>query len=333
MILVNIHNNCHIATSICQFLDLMFPELWAPFEIIGLFLGFPDSSVDKESAWNAGDPGSIPESGRSPGERIGNPLLCSWASLVAQLVKNPPAMWETWVRPPCWKDALEKGKATYSSILAWRIPWTVHGLTESDITERLSLSLSTLTVLNPWASHFPGLTQPHWSLISRLLCRTLCLTLTSQYCRALRDFSGPLFHPDLFIWQSSLDTYLFNHLYIEDSKYLPLSQTSLSNCRLLCLTSFSISTLGAENISNSVCLKFYVLVLPYHPYPHLAIIKLSQFHWMTITYFPLLRPKILKSLLNSLFFLYRVPLTYRETRPCCLHAFWIYLSPPPQLLS
>ena len=49
----------------------------------------------------------------------------SWASLVAQLVKNLPAMQETWVRSLRWEDPLEKGKATHSSILAWRIPWTV----------------------------------------------------------------------------------------------------------------------------------------------------------------------------------------------------------------
>ena len=88
-------------------------------------MGFPDSSVDKESACNAGDPGSIPGLGRYPGERIGYPLQYSWASLVAQLVKNQPAMRETWVRSLGWEDPLEKGKATYSSILAWRIPWTV----------------------------------------------------------------------------------------------------------------------------------------------------------------------------------------------------------------
>ena len=57
--------------------------------------GFPDSSGGKESACNAGDPSSIPESGRSGGEGIGYPLQYSWASLVAQLVKNPPAMRET----------------------------------------------------------------------------------------------------------------------------------------------------------------------------------------------------------------------------------------------
>ena len=61
---------------------------------------------------------------------------------MAQLVKNPPAMRETWVRSLDWEDPLEKGKATPSSILAWRIPWTVHGgLKELDTTERISLSL------------------------------------------------------------------------------------------------------------------------------------------------------------------------------------------------
>ena len=87
--------------------------------------GFPDSSVGKESACNAGDPGSIPGLGRSAGEGIGYPLQYSWGSLVAPLVKNLPAMWETWVRSLGWEDSLEKGKATHSSILAWRIPWTV----------------------------------------------------------------------------------------------------------------------------------------------------------------------------------------------------------------
>ena len=57
--------------------------------------GFPGSSVGKESTCNAGDPGSIPGWGRSTGEGIGYPFQYSWASLVAQLVKNPPATWET----------------------------------------------------------------------------------------------------------------------------------------------------------------------------------------------------------------------------------------------
>ena len=76
----------------------------------------------KESTCNAGDPGLIPGSGRSSEAGIGYPLQYSWASLVARLVKNPLAMWETWVRSLGWEDALEEGKATYCSILAWRIP-------------------------------------------------------------------------------------------------------------------------------------------------------------------------------------------------------------------
>ena len=93
-----------------------------------VFLGFPCGSAGKESACNAGDPGSIPGSGRSAGEVKDYPLQCSWASLVAQLVKNPPAMWDTWVQSLCWDDCLEKGKATHSRILAWRIPWTVQSM-------------------------------------------------------------------------------------------------------------------------------------------------------------------------------------------------------------
>ena len=66
----------------------------------------------------------IPGSGRS-GEGIGYPLQYSWASLVAQLVKNPLAMQETWVQSLDWEDPLEKGKATHASIPAWSIPWTM----------------------------------------------------------------------------------------------------------------------------------------------------------------------------------------------------------------
>ena len=73
----------------------------------------------------AGDPGSIPGSGKSAGEGIWYPLQYSWAFLVAQLVKNPLAMQETWVQSLGWEDPLEKAKATHSSILVWRIPWTV----------------------------------------------------------------------------------------------------------------------------------------------------------------------------------------------------------------
>ena len=88
-------------------------------------MGFPDSSAGKESACNSEDPGSIPGSGRSTGEGTGYPLQCAWASLVAQLVKNLPAMQETWVQSLDWEDPLEKGTAAHSCILAWRIWWTV----------------------------------------------------------------------------------------------------------------------------------------------------------------------------------------------------------------
>ena len=67
-------------------------------------VGFPDSSVGKESACNAGNPGSIPGLGRSTGEGIGYPLLYSWASPVAQLVKNLPAMHKTWVQSLGWEE-------------------------------------------------------------------------------------------------------------------------------------------------------------------------------------------------------------------------------------
>ena len=74
---------------------------------------------------NAGDMGSVPGWGSSPGEGKGYPLQYSWDSLVAQLEKNQPAVPENWVRSLGWEDPPEKGKATHSSVLAWRIPWTV----------------------------------------------------------------------------------------------------------------------------------------------------------------------------------------------------------------
>ena len=86
--------------------------------------GFPGNSAGKESTCNAGNPSSTPGLGRSTGEGIVYPFQYSWVSLVAQTVKNPLAMWETRVQYLGWEDLLEKGMATHSSILAWRIPWT-----------------------------------------------------------------------------------------------------------------------------------------------------------------------------------------------------------------
>ena len=103
--------------------------------------GFSDSSVGKESACNAGDPALIPGLRRPTGEGIGHPLQYSWVSLVAELVKNPLAMQKTWVRSLGWEDPVKKGKATHSSILAWRIPWTSPwGHKESDMTERFQFT-------------------------------------------------------------------------------------------------------------------------------------------------------------------------------------------------
>ena len=117
--------NQQLKTQVFQIIDMNL-------DIYPIWMGFPDSSVGKESARNAGDPGLIAGSGRSPGEGIGYPLQYYWASLVVQLVKNLPAMWETRVQSLGWEDPLEKGKATHSSILAWKIPWDHK---ESDMTE------------------------------------------------------------------------------------------------------------------------------------------------------------------------------------------------------
>ena len=81
--------------------------LWTALASSGSLLTFPDSSVGKEYACNAGDPSSIPRSGRSTGKGIGYPLQYSWASLVVQPVKNPPAMWETWVWSLGWGNLLK----------------------------------------------------------------------------------------------------------------------------------------------------------------------------------------------------------------------------------
>ena len=107
-------------------------------ELLGYMvgLGFPGSSV-KEFICNAGDPSSIPGSGRYPGERLGYPLQYSWASLVAQMIKNLPAVWETSVQSLGCED-LEEGMAHHSSVFAWRIPVdrgalqaTVHGIAKN----------------------------------------------------------------------------------------------------------------------------------------------------------------------------------------------------------
>ena len=99
------------------------------------FLASLIAQLIKKSSCNAEDPGSILGSGRFPGEGIGYPLQYTWASLVAQLVKNPPAMRETWLPSLGWEDLLKKGKAT-TPVFGLENPMDYK---ESDTTERLSL--------------------------------------------------------------------------------------------------------------------------------------------------------------------------------------------------
>ena len=105
--------------------------------LFDLIVGFPNSLVGKEFPCIAGDPGSIPGSGRSAREEIGYPLQYSWASLVAQLVKNLPAMWETWFDP--WVGKIPWIRERLPTPVFW--PGEFHGLyspwgpKESDTTE------------------------------------------------------------------------------------------------------------------------------------------------------------------------------------------------------
>ena len=100
-------------------------------------LGFPQSSIGKESTCDAGDPGLIPGSGRSAGEGIGYPLQYSWATPVAQLAKNPPAMRETWVGKIPWRrERLPTPVFWAGEFHGLCSPW---GHKESNRTERLSL--------------------------------------------------------------------------------------------------------------------------------------------------------------------------------------------------
>ena len=125
------------------------------------YINFPDSSVGKESAYNAGDPGLIPGSGRSPGEGIGYPLQYSWASLVAQLVRNLPAMRETWVQSLGWEDPLEKGTAApVATPVFW--PGEFHGLYSPWNSPGKNTGVGSLSLLQrifPTQGSNPGL--PH----------------------------------------------------------------------------------------------------------------------------------------------------------------------------
>ena len=124
-------------------------------------------SDSKESACNAGDTSLILGSGRCAEERIGYPLQYFWTSLVAQLVKNLPTMWETWVWSLSWGDPLEKGKATRSSILAWRIPWTIQ-------------FMGSQRVGYDWATFTFTFKDLHWNATKGYLCFEIKDLLTQR---------------------------------------------------------------------------------------------------------------------------------------------------------
>ena len=86
---------------------------------------------------------------------------------MAQLVKNPPAVWKTWVRSLGWEDPLAKGKAAHPSILAWRSPW---GHKESDTTEQLSLSLFTFMMCS---NKDPAQSKNKW-FNKKTTCKNYC---------------------------------------------------------------------------------------------------------------------------------------------------------------
>jgi len=106
--------------------------------VIRKLQGFPSSSAGKESACNAGDPSLIPELEKSPGEGIGYPLQYSWASLVAQTVKNLPLMQDTWIGKIPWRRAWQPtpvflpGELPWTGSLAGYSPWSCK---ESDMTD------------------------------------------------------------------------------------------------------------------------------------------------------------------------------------------------------
>ena len=147
------------------------------------FMGFTHSSVGKESACNAGDPSWIPGLGKSPGEGIGYPLQYSWAFLVAQLVKNPPAMWGIWVRSLGWEDPWRRDRLPTPVLWSEEFhrlcsPW---GPKELDMTERLSLSHPTsYSFLTMWLSLFwvrLGRSWLHQPTEEIMLCAKSCPAL------------------------------------------------------------------------------------------------------------------------------------------------------------
>ena len=218
--------------------------------------GFPDSSVGKESAWNVEDLGLIPGLERSAGEGIGYPLQYSWASLVAQLVKNLPAMWETWVRSLGWENPLKKGKATHSSILAWRIPWTAKNRTWLSDFHFLSL---TLQYCDGFCCTWTWICHTH-TCVSSLL-KSLPTSLPSPSLQAVTEHwlcifciihqipTGCLFY--IFLYMFML-MYMFQCYSLKSSHpvLLPLSPKvcSLCLCLLCCPVCRTVDTIFLDSM-------------------------------------------------------------------------------------
>ena len=141
------HRTCSLYPAFFLTLFCLLTNIFLSVSYTYWYQGFPGSSASKEYTCNAEDPGSIPGSGRSPGEGIGYPLQYSWASLVAQTVKNPPGTRETWVRSLGQEYPLEKGMATHSSTLAWRIPLTEAPGGLQSMGSQMTDQLSTCTYL------------------------------------------------------------------------------------------------------------------------------------------------------------------------------------------
>ena len=131
---------------------------------------------------DAAQDAALPSSKRSAnGPTLSSAFQRRGASLVVQLVKNPPAMQETWVRSLGWEDPLEKGKATHSSILAWRIPWTV----QSMVLQRVRHDWATFTfTFQRRDSHALLHSSAH---VSSSIAQPICPPL---FCAVAKDFPG-----------------------------------------------------------------------------------------------------------------------------------------------
>ena len=119
--MTQVHGVIFAASSLWKLLASFFEDY---SKVLFFGKGFPDSSVGKESTCNTGDPSSIPGLGRCAGEGIGYPLQYSWASPVAQLVKNPPAMWRPGFDP--WIGKIPWRRESLPTLVFW--PREFHGL-------------------------------------------------------------------------------------------------------------------------------------------------------------------------------------------------------------